>query len=79
MGKYRNKEYHIKNRTEGGKVIFMEQALVKDLPLHKEKSPIGPNHKKKSKLDIVREISNEVSFYGTAFGRNMREHYKQGR
>ncbi|WP_102026515.1 hypothetical protein [Salirhabdus sp. Marseille-P4669] len=78
MDKYRNTYYHgdIKRR---GKVIPM-QPLVTDLPKPQVKSQVSSeNQKKKSKLEIALEISDKVGFHGTAFGRNMREHYKQGR
>lgn len=78
MDKRRNK-YYDKNKEVRGKVILMAQAqLVRDAQIRLTK-PIKASVVKKSKLDIAREIADEVSFHGKAFGRNMREHYKQGR
>jgi hypothetical protein len=40
---------------------------------------VGVRQLKKSKREIAREIADQVGIYGKAFGRNMREHHKQGR
>jgi len=78
MNKYRNK-VHRETNTTSGKVIPMQKGSVKDLPKHKEKSQVYGNNPKKMNLNIAHEIAREVGFHGTAFGRNMRTHYKQGR
>lgn len=72
MDIYKIKGYHKKNSKRKGKVIPM--SALKELEREEVKS-----QSKKSKLEIAREIANEIGIHGKSFGRTMSEHHKQGR